>query len=267
MRDAVLLDERQELAEVGPRHDDDLAAERHHREAEHSCGMRERSHRQVPRPTGERVAHQRQRRHRLHVATGQPHALRPPRRAAGADEDDDVVRRLEPVVGHVAIARRIEPRVQRRITLASPVEAHERGQPWQRIADLGDQRSEGGLVQEHRAPEQVEQLPVLLGLVARVHRAPHRPGAGDAVDAGERRRVVGRQHGHRVAGAGARAHQRPGHPSAELPAPRRRTSIVRRRSGTGRPHPGRRPCRGNRPGSSTTPLRTPCRRRRRGRCR
>ena len=60
----------------GRGHDDDLAAERHHREAEHAGRVGERRHRQVARPAGERVAHQRDRGHRLERAPGQHHALR-----------------------------------------------------------------------------------------------------------------------------------------------------------------------------------------------
>ena len=94
VRDPLLLDERQEAAEVGSAHDDDPPAERHHREAQDAGGVRQRREREVRRAARERVAHQRQRGHRLEVARREHHALGQPGRAARPDEHREVVRRL-----------------------------------------------------------------------------------------------------------------------------------------------------------------------------
>ncbi len=94
-----------------------------------------------------------------------------------------------------------------------------------------DQRCEGGLEDQHRAVEEVEQLAVLRRLVARVDRAPDGAGAADPEDAGERDRVVGRQDRHLVAGATPHGRQGGGDPDASAPAPRRTSastpSVVR----------------------------------------
>ena len=63
----------------GRAHHDDLAAEGQHREAEHAGRVGERREREVDRAALERVAHQRDRRHRLEVGAGEHHALGPAR--------------------------------------------------------------------------------------------------------------------------------------------------------------------------------------------
>ena len=90
----VLLDQRQELGQVRLGHDDDLAAERHDREAQHAGRVGQRGQGEVARARPERVAHQRQRRHRLDVAAGEHDALRPAGGTPGADEHDHVAGRL-----------------------------------------------------------------------------------------------------------------------------------------------------------------------------
>ena len=47
MSDPVPFGEREELPQVGMRHDDDLAAKGHDREAEHPGGVGERGEREV----------------------------------------------------------------------------------------------------------------------------------------------------------------------------------------------------------------------------
>jgi hypothetical protein len=89
--DAVLLDEPEELAQLGPGHDHHLPAQRHHRQAQHAGRVRERRQREVGGPALEGVAHQGQRRHRLEVAPRQHHALGLAGGAAGAGDHGHVV--------------------------------------------------------------------------------------------------------------------------------------------------------------------------------
>ena len=222
----------------GVAHDDDLAAERQHREAEHAGGVGERREREVDRAALERVAHQRERGHRLEVAAGEHHALGPPGRAAGADDHRQVVR---PGRRRPSVAGASEPGT--RPSVSAPVDvAVEADQRRAASAGRRGSASTSGAKAlwkiSARAVEQVEQLAVLGRLVARVDRAPHGAGAADAEHAGERDRVVGRQDRDLVAGRDARARRSArGDAAAERPAPRRRTacapSVVRQ--GASRP--------------------------------
>ena len=233
--DPVAADEREELPEVGAGHDDDLPAQRHDREAEHPGRVGERREREVDRAALERVAHQRQGRHRLDVPAGQHHALRPAGGAAGPGDHDHVVDRIG-LPGAVADPRQPLGEPDRAgdagrawgVGLAGPavadgawgdgvtvgLQADERGQLGQVRRDLRDQRGEGGGEDQAAAVEQSEQLAVLGRLVAGVDRAPDRPGAADAEHGAERHRVVAGQHRHLVArpdaGAGQRPPDRPG---------------------------------------------------------
>ena len=108
--------------EVGLRHHHDLAAARHHREAQHTGRVGQRREREVDRPALERVAHQGQRRHRLEVAAGEHHALGRARRTTGADDHRDVVDRRRS-----SSARPERRRSTRRTTPRTP--ARRRGRP------------------------------------------------------------------------------------------------------------------------------------------
>ena len=92
--DVVPADEVQEVGQVRRPHDHDLAAEGEHREAQHPGGVGEGRQGEVDRARPERVAHQRQRGHRLEVRPVSMHALGPPGGAPGADDHGQVVGRF-----------------------------------------------------------------------------------------------------------------------------------------------------------------------------
>ena len=206
-------------------------------------GVGQRRQREVDRPAVERVAHQRQRRHRLEVGAGEHHALGPAGGAAGADDHRQVVApggRARPAapVGVAAAPRNSLPGRAPRRRLA--VEADQRVQL--RAARRGSASTSGANDAwkiSARAVEQVEQLAVLGRLVARVDRAPHRAGPADPEDAGERDRVVGRQDRHLVARARRpRRDQGRGDPRATASCTSAYDSVLRRPwSGRARPGP------------------------------
>ncbi len=101
-------------------HDHDLAAAGQDREAQHAGRVGQRRQGEVHRAAVERVAHQRDRRHRLEVAVGEHHALGPPGGAAGADQGDDVVRRRRPRRTGRRGPRRRARRRSRRSARSSP---------------------------------------------------------------------------------------------------------------------------------------------------
>ena len=129
------------------------------------------------------------------------------------------------------------------------VEADQRGDLRQVRRDPADQRREGPLEDQAGAVEQVEQLAVLRGLVARVDRAPHRPGPGDAEHAAERDRVVGGQDRHLVARPDARPGQGPGDRRGQPLHVARSCGSARHGQARGAPGPATRPCRGSRSGA------------------
>ena len=159
------------------------------------------------------------------LCAGQPHSLGPARGPAGARDHRDVVRRVG-LPGPLASAatQLLEAEGARP---APPVQADQRGELRQLGADLRHQRRERRLEDQRRAVEELQQLAVLRRLVAGVHRAPHRPGPGDAEHAGERDRVVARQHRHLVARPDARAGQRLARPTRTAAAPRRSCGSAR----------------------------------------
>ncbi len=206
--DRVPREEVQEGADVGGAHDHHLAAEGEHGEAEHPRGMREGCQREVDRSAFEGVADQGERRHRLEVGVGEHHALGTSGRAAGADDHGDVVDVLwlrEPLVGPEEVVPRQRP-------VEVVVEADQGVDRGQVTADLVDQGCEGAGEEEHGAVEEVEELTVLGGLVARVDGAPHGGRSRDPEDAGERGGVVGREDRDLVAGTDAPAGERDRHP-------------------------------------------------------
>ena len=228
MRDALALDQGDELADVGLGHHDDAPAERHHREAQHARGVGERGEREVRGAAAERIAHQRQRGHRLEVAAGEHHALRQPGRAAGADEHRQVVLGLGTAPRGLA-----EPVVE---LVEADLDPH---------VELLDHRRVGRVVDQALTVEQLEQRAVLGHLVARVDRAPHRAAAGDAEHARERDGVVRAEDPDLGAGLDAVARERARDAVAEVLY----VAVGQRR----RPRPGRarrgratRPCRGSR---------------------
>ena len=103
--DPVPLDQRQELRQVGRRHDHDLPAQGQDREAQDPGRVGERGQREVHRAPGERVAHQHDGRHRLEVAPGQQHALGAAGGPAGARDHGDVVGRARPARARPAARR------------------------------------------------------------------------------------------------------------------------------------------------------------------
>ena len=187
------------------RHHDDLAADRHHRETQHTRRVGQRRHREVDRasalrsPSGgggvgaEGVAHERQGGHRLDVAVGELHALGPPRGAPGADDHDGVVRRgvREVVLG---ISPAAEP--------ASSVEADEDGSPG--VRDLRVR----ACVEQADAVEQDEQLRFSAELRGSMghHTAPRRAMPKTRERAG----VVAGQDPTLSPAGDARARERPG---------------------------------------------------------
>ncbi len=207
MRDALGLDQREEAPEVGRAHDDDAPAEREHGEAQHPGRVGQRRQREVRGPAAERVAHQRQRGHRLEVAGGQHHALGQPGRPAGADEHRQVVGRF----GLVDLDALGEP--VREVLL---IQAHRGAQPGQLLGDLGHHVRVAGVKQQALAVEELEQHAVLVGLVARVDRAPDRAAPRDPEDGRERGGVVGREDPDLAAGADPGRGQRARHAPAEV---------------------------------------------------
>lgn len=94
VRDAFALDRRKKRADVGVAHHDDRPAQRQDGQTKHAGRMRQRRERQIDRPPVERIAHQRECRHRLQVPLRQHHALRHAGRTARARQHRDVGRRL-----------------------------------------------------------------------------------------------------------------------------------------------------------------------------
>ena len=189
-------DEPQELAKVGLRHDDDAAAESHHRQAENARRVGEGREREIDRPAVERIAHQRQRRHRLEVAARQHHAFRLPGRPPCAGDHGDIVERRDV---HRIVGRAFEPARERRRGRGRPVQANQ-DRELRQVGDHAlDQRFIGAVKDERPAVEGVEDIAVLLGFVARIDRTPHCRGARDPENAGESDRIVARQNGDLVA--------------------------------------------------------------------
>ncbi len=168
--------------------------------------MGQRGQRQIGRAPDERVAHQRDGRHRLEVAIGQDHALGDAGRAPGADDHHRVVGRLD---GFDDRLHAVEPGLQRRPERGLGVQADQQPQLRQVGCDPLDQRGERTLEDQGDAVEEVELGPVLIGLVARVDRAPDGAGPRDPEDAGEGDRVVAGQDRDLVAGPDPRAAQAP----------------------------------------------------------
>ena len=206
--DAVAFDQLQEPADVGLGHDHDFAAAGEDREAEHAGRVGERGQGQVDRAAVEGVAHQRDRRHRLEVAAGEHDALGAAGGAAGADQGDDVVGLRGFDAGIVAGG--VEPVREAGREVVAVAEADQGGQLGEFRRDPADEVLEAGLEDQRGAVEQVQELGVLAGGVARVDRAPHGTRAGDAEDAGERGRVVGREDADLVPGPHAGVAQRAG---------------------------------------------------------
>ncbi len=211
--DPVPLDVLEEPADVGCTHHHHLAARREHREAEHTGGVGERGEREVDRAALPRVAHQGDRGHRLQVGAGEPHPLGTPRRAARADDRGQVAERRLVHDTRAGVEERVPPERPGEL----PVEADQCPQLGQVVLDLLDEGRERGLEDQQPAPDEGEEVAVLGRLVARVQRAPHRPGAADAEERGERDRVVGRQDGHGVTGGHALGGQAGRDAEAELP--------------------------------------------------
>ena len=95
MGDATALNQVEKLGKIRFRHNDDPAAKRHDRQAQHARRMGQRREREIGRTPLERIAHKRERRHRFEVAAREHHALGLPRRAASARDHDDVVDRRD----------------------------------------------------------------------------------------------------------------------------------------------------------------------------
>ena len=110
MGDATALNEIEKLGEIGFRHNDDPPPERQDRETQDAGGVGERRQSEIDRAAFERIAHQRERGHRLQIAPRKHDAFGLAGGAAGARDHRDVVhgRDLERL-----IADAIEPRIQR----------------------------------------------------------------------------------------------------------------------------------------------------------
>ena len=181
-------DQGEEFADIGVMHDDDPPAERHHREAQDARGMSQRRQREVGRTSPERVAHQRERRHRLDVPTRQHHPLGFPGGAAGARQHDEVVNRFTLKISDVIG----QPGLERCGERQCGVEAHQRPQLRQLRADLLHHLDETGMKQQQAAVEVIEDELVLRRLVARIDRTPDRTRARNAEHARKRDRIVAR---------------------------------------------------------------------------
>jgi hypothetical protein len=147
------LDQRQELRQVRRWHDHDLAAEGHDREAQNAGRVGERGQREIDGPAKERIAHQRQRRHRLDAAAGQHHALGPAGGPAGSGDQGGVIGRIR-LPGLVRQA--VEPVGERHGPGRPLVKADQRGEPGQVRRYLLDERRERALEDQAGAVDQVE---------------------------------------------------------------------------------------------------------------
>jgi hypothetical protein len=213
MRYAPGFDEPQELAYIRPRHDDDAAAKRHDRQAQHARRMGQRREREIGRTPVERIAHKRERRHRFEVAAREHHALGLPRRAASARDHDDVVDRrdLDEIFTLAA-----QPFLQRRGEGGAVVEADERGELRQVRNHALDQRLIGAMEDQRAAVESVKHIAVLGSLVPRIDRTPDGARARQPENASEGDRMVAREHSDFLAGFDPRRLQRPRHAIGQL---------------------------------------------------
>ena len=201
----VTFGEGQEFADVGIGHDHDFTAMCHDREGQHPGGVGERRHREIDRATLERIAHQGERGHRLEIAARQHHALRVARRAAGAGEHREVADRLrlKPTVGNIR-----QPLVERRCERLFGIQADKLLHLGQLPTQIVDQIDELRMEEQRGTIEIIENIGVLGRLVARVDRAPDRPGTRDGEDAAEGEGIVTRQDRDMLAGRDAGAVQR-----------------------------------------------------------
>ena len=212
--DPVPCDVLEEAADVGRPHHHDLAAEGQHREAEHAGRVGQRREGEVDRPPLERVAHQRDRRHRLEVGAGEHHALGPAGGAAGADDHGQVLGRSRSSSRSAAARRGTRPR-------SAPRRPGRRGRPaWSasgrspRICATSSAYDawKTSARQPNSSSSSRFSAASLRGLIGH-QTAPTRLIPKTR---GERVGVVGRQDRHGVAGRDALADQTRGDPPAEL---------------------------------------------------
>ena len=196
MGDATALNQIEKLGEIRFRHNDDPAPERQDRETQDAGGVGERRQGEIDRAAFERIAHQRERGHRLQIAPRKHDAFGLAGGAAGARDHRDVVRGrdLERLV-----ADAIEPRIQRRREGHRLVEADKKGKLGQVGPHLLHERRVSAMEDQARAVESVEDEAVLGRLVARIDRTPDGAGARDAEDAGKGDGIIAREDRHFVA--------------------------------------------------------------------
>ncbi len=136
--------------------------------------MSERRQSEIDRAAFERIAHQRERRHGLQIASRKHDAFGLASGAAGARDHRNVVRGrdLERL-----IANAIEPRIERRREGHRLIEADKKRQLGQVGPHLLDERRVRAMKNQARAVESVEDEAVLGRLVARIDGTPDGAGA------------------------------------------------------------------------------------------
>ena len=152
--------------------------------------------------------------------------------ASGADDHRDIVGGSPPPASTAARPRRPATRSKRRRTIDVGTRGRPPWQPRQLAARIcSTSGANARLVDQAGAIEQVQQIPVLGRLVPGVDRAPHRTGPGDAEDAGEGDRVVGRQDRRPCPRPRPPTGARPRATVTTSPAPRHRSACARPWSG------------------------------------